>query len=248
MSKKHSVFPSSLSSQLLAKESRRFGTTTALIEKRFGSHIFLDKTFIFLENYYMAHPFRTIKCFKIEHFSPGEEVLNPQPGDFILTRGNAWTSKLIQFGQMLRFHGNDKKYTRWNHAAIVINTQGDIIEALGSGVKKRHISVYKPKDYYYVRINAMPHDRDQAVNFALYALGEPYGWSTIVSIAISLITGLKFSFGFDGEQICSGLIARAMERTSAIFNRSPSHITPADLAKYYQVEPKNNVGSFLVPP
>jgi hypothetical protein len=37
--------------------------------------------------------------------------------------------------------------------------------------------------------------------------------------------------------ICSGLTARCQERTNAIFNRTPSHIMPADLAKYYGVEP-----------
>ncbi len=60
---------------------------------------------------------------------------------------------------------------------------------------------------------------------------------TIVSIALSLMMGGKFTFGFDGQAICSGLVARALERTSAIFNRDPAHIMPADLAKYFGVEP-----------
>lgn len=77
----------------------------------------------------MSLPFRPVECIKIEHFAPGEEVVSPTPADFILTRGDAWTSKLIRFGQGLRFHGSDQKYTYWNHAALVINTQGDIIEA-----------------------------------------------------------------------------------------------------------------------
>jgi hypothetical protein len=59
----------------------------------------------------------------------------------------------------------------------------------------------------------------------------------IVSIALSLITGGKFTFGFDGQAICSGLVARALERTNAIFNRDPEHIMPADLAKYFNVQP-----------
>lgn len=58
-----------------------------------------------------------------------------------------------------------------------------------------------------------------------------------MSIAYSLLTGGKFTFGLEGQAICSGLVARAMERTGAIFNRTPSHIMPADLAKYYKVEP-----------
>jgi hypothetical protein len=58
-----------------------------------------------------------------------------------------------------------------------------------------------------------------------------------VSIAYTLLTGGKFTFAIDGEAICSGLVARAMERTGAIFNRTPTHVMPADLAKYYDVEP-----------
>jgi len=62
------------------------------------------------------------------------------------------------------------------------------------------------------------------------------GFLTIVSIGFGLLTGAKFTFDFEGQHICSGLVARALERTDAIFNRSPAHIMPADLAKYYQVD------------
>ena len=64
-----------------------------------------------------------------------------------------------------------------------------------------------------------------------------YGWLTIASIALTVLTGSKFTFFVDGEFICSGFVARAMERTGAIFTRDPVHITPADLAKYYNVTP-----------
>jgi hypothetical protein len=66
---------------------------------------------------------------------------------------------------------------------------------------------------------------------------QKYGYMTIVSIALSPITGGKLNIGYDGQMICSGLMARALERTTAIFNRTPSHIMPADLAKFFSVEP-----------
>jgi hypothetical protein len=59
----------------------------------------------------------------------------------------------------------------------------------------------------------------------------------VASIGISLLTGLRFSFGFDGQQICSGLVARALERSDHIFERSPSHILPADLAFLFDIKP-----------
>jgi len=174
---------------------------------------------------------------EIQFFGIGEEATDPRPADFILLHTSNWSSNLIHLGQKLRYHGKDSKYTVWNHAAIIINTNGDIIQALNSGVRRGNLSEYKGTDYHLVRIKASREDRLEAVCFAEYALGEKYGTLTIVSIALSFLTGLKFSFGFDGQQICSGLVARALERTKAIFGSEPSHITPADLAKYYQVKP-----------
>ena len=72
---------------------------------------------------------------------------------------------------------------------------------------------------------------------------------TIAILGLTLLAGAKLTFFIDGEPawtsdcnsptafICSGLVARAMERTGAIFNRDPVHLTPADLAKYYEVAP-----------
>jgi hypothetical protein len=146
---------------------------------------------------------------------------------------------LISFGQALRFRGGNRKYAYWNHAALVIGTNGEIIEALGPvpGVVVQNVSKYAPREYTLVRIKASPEDRDEEVNFARACLGEAYGLLTIVSIALSLVTGTRFSFGFDGQMICSGLVARALERTRAIFAREPSHTMPADLAKAYGVLP-----------
>jgi hypothetical protein len=189
-------------------------------------------------------PFAPVPRAGVECFGPGEESTDYDPGDFILAHGEAWTSKLIRFGQRLRIHGEDRKYTYWNHAALVVSPTGDLIEAVGGGVCPAQISQYKADEYHLVRIGASADDRKQAVDFARWAAGlkegsrrERYGFLTIVSIAYTLVTGGKFTFGIEGQSICSGLVARAMERTGAIFNRTPTHIMPADLAKYYDVEP-----------
>ncbi len=180
----------------------------------------------------------------VERWGAGEEAVEFEPGDFILTHGDAWTSKLIRFGQRLRIHGADRKYTHWNHAAVIVSDGGELIEALDRGVSRTHLSKYLEPEYHLVRIAASTEDRRQAVTFAEWAAGGPggdgrqrYGFLTIASIAYTLLTGGKFTFGIEGQTICSGLVARAMERTGAIFNRTPTHIMPADLAKYYAVEP-----------
>jgi hypothetical protein len=60
---------------------------------------------------------------------------------------------------------------------------------------------------------------------------------TIASIALSLVTGGKLAFAIDGQLICSGLVARSLERTTAIFKHDPARIMPAELAEIYDVDP-----------
>lgn len=84
-------------------------------------------------------------------YESGEEIKDYVGGDFILTHGEQWTSKLIRFGQGLRI---DKRYAWWNHAALILNEEGDIAEALSNGVVRNHISRYTPPACYLVKINA----------------------------------------------------------------------------------------------
>jgi hypothetical protein len=170
------------------------------------------------------------------------ETANPadyQPGDFILVSTDGWYARLIRFGQSLRFFGPDRKYVRWNHAAVVVSPDGEIVEALPHGVVLSHLAKYTAKEYIIIRIDALVRaaDREEVVAFARWCIRERFGWLTIVSIALTILTGSKFVFGLDGQSICSGLVARSLERTTAIFQQSSSHIAPADLAKTFDVPP-----------
>lgn len=182
----------------------------------------------------------------IQTFGPGEEVVSPCIGDFILTHGKSWTSRLIRFGEAIRYRGPNKEFARWNHAAIFVSAKGDIIEALGAGVQQRNISVYRDTEYHVVHLEDVINvNREHEVAFAEACLNEHYGWLTIVSIALSLLTASKFGFGVDGQEICSALVARCLERTGEIFPTDPWHIMPADLAKYFNVQaadPKATIG------
>jgi hypothetical protein len=199
---------------------------------------------------FAKRPWSPLHTGSVQAFAPGEQVVNPLPGDFILTHGTSWTSRMIRFGQALRFRGPDHPYARWNHAAIFINQQGDIIEALGGGVQQRNISVYKQTEYHVVHLeNVVDINRVHEVEFAQACLNEHYGFLTIMSIALSLLTGSKLGFGVDGQEICSALVARCLERTGEIFPTDPWHIMPADLAKYYKVQPADpNTAVGSVPP
>jgi hypothetical protein len=52
-----------------------------------------------------------------------------------------------------------------------------------------------------------------------------------------LLSGSNFGFGVDGQEICSALVARCLERTGEIFQQDPWRMTPADLAKFCDVRP-----------
>lgn len=172
----------------------------------------------------------------VTYFGKGEGASALMPGDFILTRGKSWQSWFIRFGQSFRFRKESGKYAHWNHAALIIDAEGALIEALAGGVAQTNISKYKNEEYLVVRVKANHEDRMQAVNYAGHALGLRYGFIEALSLGFSLITGLKYVFTSSEELICSGLVAAALERTWAVFDRPCNHMAPADLAEHYQVE------------
>lgn len=185
-------------------------------------------------------PFEPVPVEGLDRWSAGKAPDRWLPGDFILTHRDGPFSRLIRFGQRLRIHGDDRVYTHWSHAALVVSEDGDLIEANRPGVIRSHVDEYRGVDYVVVHTRASADDRRQVVEFAEWCLRQRHrlGRSVFVSIGLNLATGGKFSFFVDGTTVCSGLVARAQERAGAIFNRSPSHIMPADLAKYYGARPE----------
>jgi hypothetical protein len=190
--------------------------------------------------------------YQVRRYAPNETVpiantaavvtqANPValPGDFLLTHSAGLYGTLIRFGEAIRYWRKDKVFAHWSHAAIFVDKDGNIVEALGGGVQKRNISVYRGTEYVVVHLPATttPLDRQEAITFAEYCLNDKYGWLTIVSIALCLLTGAKLSFGVDGQQICSALVARCIERIGEIFREAePWHLMPADLAKHFNVK------------
>lgn len=183
-------------------------------------------------------PFQPVPHEAVTRWGPGEAPEVWVPGDFILSRGTSPLSRLISFGQSVRIHGRDRVFAHWSHAALVVSETGDLIEANRPGVIRSHVKDYEHIDYRVVHTGADDHDRQQAVEFAEWCVDHlKLGRLIFFSLGLSMLTGRKFSFFSDGTTLCSGLVARAQERTGAIFNRAPTHIAPADLAKYYDVRP-----------
>jgi uncharacterized protein YycO len=200
--------------------------------------------------------------YRVERYGPHESVPTAEtadqlatakplarPGDFLLTHSSGIYGTLIRFGEALRYTGQDKIFAHWSHAAIFVDESGNIIEALGGGVQKRNISVYAETEYVVTHLPATTSlaDRQHAVDFAEFCLSDPYGWLTILYIALFLVTGTKLGFGVDGQQICSALVARCMERIGEIFSENePWHLMPADLAKHFDIRLVGDCGQ--IPP
>jgi hypothetical protein len=175
----------------------------------------------------------------IEIFYQGQGIQNTEPGDIILTHRNEIYSKLIVFGQGLRFRGKNRVYAHWSHVACVVDSSGGLVEALGNGVQGpaqgRNIEEYRDVEYVYINIGACQHDREQMQKFLLACIGRPYGWFEIISLGLALLTGTKVIFGNPATLICSALAAQSLTRGNFIWSRDPNVMMPADIAKEFDI-------------
>lgn len=148
-----------------------------------------------------------------------------EPGDFLLIRTDHFASRLIRFGQ--RSYGSED--AQWNHVALYIG-QGQVAEALTKGVVISDAGKYPTARR--VCCKGSTSERLHAAEFARSCAGERYGWPTILCIAVKVLTKGRIDFGVSGTSICSGLVARSLERMGYNFNPyDPAELTPAYLAK-----------------
>ena len=169
-------------------------------------------------------------------YSAGQEPQKFIPGDFILVSTTGVLAKCIRAGQFLRYHGKMRNYSHWNHAAMIIDTGGTIIEAAGRGVRISKISEYQESEYYLVSTKLNKQNRDQAVAASKSFVKDKYGWFTILSIILQLVTGIEFQFSFGNSVVCSGVVAQSLWAGGVIFDSNPYQMMPADLASAYDVD------------
>ena len=131
-----------------------------------------------------------------------------RPGDFVFCYSNGLAAKIIRFGEWLRFRRGT-----WNHVAIVHKVEMGrvyVIQAEARGVTDcRTIDEIAPGGHYEVR-RLRNVDPEQVVAFARQEVGSKYGWLSIVSTALDLITPLWFvAFRRAFSWICSALAGEA---------------------------------------
>lgn len=173
--------------------------------------------------------------FSSKRYGPGEEATDFKPGDFILTHKNKLIPRFIRFAQRIR--GRERKYSHWSHTAMITSPRGDIVEAETKGVIRSQLSDYRDVEYHLVKIDGVADERDrrQAVEFTESMVGQPFGVLDGIGLILSLVTGLRLNVSYNSHLVCSALVARALERTDAIFDDEPAHMLPADLARFFGV-------------
>jgi uncharacterized protein YycO len=174
--------------------------------------------------------------FVVDRYEVGKAATDFEPGDFILTHAHHPVSHMLRLAQKVR--GRERKYSYWSHAAVIVDKDGSLVEAESRGVVRSPLSKYDPTEYHLVHLGrtADKRDRKQVAAFAESLVGQPFGYLDMFSVGISLFTGAKINVSYASHLMCSALVARALERTDAIFPDEPAHMLPADLARYYGAE------------
>lgn len=176
-------------------------------------------------------------------------------GDVILTRSTGIVGALIRFGERVRYAGwgrsigwlaqkatgtarPDSPADPWwpNHAAVFV---GDgLIEALADGLTFSPPDKYPPSACTTVPLTSLVPgvtdvERARVVAFARTQLArhDRYGWASIASIVLQLLTPIRLDISWDGALICSAFAAQCLEHAGVVLpTRSSLTTMPADLA------------------
>jgi hypothetical protein len=177
-----------------------------------------------------ASPLRQVRC------RAGDTVVDPRPGDLILIRGHGPLGFLIRVVQRMRHRARqDRGFTRWSHAALVVTRLGHLIEVGSSGVTLSKLEKYVKHDYVYVGVDLSAAQRADAVRFAYSCLRQRYGTFDAVLLGLAALCGDRFCVRDRGQQGCGTLIVRALQRAGMKFERGPADTLPSDLAKRFGV-------------
>jgi hypothetical protein len=174
---------------------------------------------------------------QVELHKPGDPQPEVSVGDVILTHSAFWTGKMIRFGQRLRWRGARRPFANFNHAVLVVDGSGAIVEALGHGVEHNMLGKYRDTEYALIRTDVHPVDAGQMLDFAesVLAARTKYGYLEILSLGLTLAIPAPIQFGAPGTMICSGFVASALTRAGIVWSVTPEYAMPADIAEHFGV-------------
>lgn len=154
------------------------------------------------------------------------------PGDIVLTgkKNQGIISLAIKVGEKLR-----RLPSQYSHSALIVGTNGEIVEAQASGVRRSNVSHYAGADYDIIRTNVDSHDWEQIEAYvnAVLEVKTRYGVLTFIGLAIYCLTGARVCIQAAGTAICSGFVCDALTRAGIIWPRPPFAMMPGDIAQYF---------------
>jgi hypothetical protein len=154
--------------------------------------------------------------------------VNLKSGDVGLSRGEDFVDWWIRFAEARRY-GKQSREARWNHAFLVVDATGNLIQAEANGIVRGKLSEYAGGSYTILRPPYPTEGAIRAVHAMSQMLGERYNYLEIASLALALLTQTKLRFGIEGTQICSGSVSWALTVGGVDCGEDPTYNTPADL-------------------
>lgn len=152
-----------------------------------------------------------------------------QPGDVGLAHGSGLVDWAIRFAEARRY-GSKSQEARWNHAFLIIDENGGLIEAAGQGVRRDTMEKeYAHGDYVVLRPPFGEGGADRAIATMTKMLSDKYGYLEIVCEALAFLTQTKLRFGFANQQICSGAVSYALDQGGIPMGEDEEWNSPADV-------------------
>jgi hypothetical protein len=113
------------------------------------------------------------------------------------------------------------------------------VEAESTGVQRNQLSRYRESEYHLVKLGPAlsDTDRNQAVAYAEAHVGAGFGFLVMVSLVVWLGTGFRLRLARADHQICSGLVAHALQEAGQLLDLDATFALPADVAKALDVRP-----------
>jgi uncharacterized protein YycO len=154
------------------------------------------------------------------------------PGSYGCVRTGGWQAWLIRVGTRSKF----------NHAFVVMTSDGHIIEADPGGARWARISDYGNDCKVFDTAEELTEEQRTKICFkAELLLGTPYGWLDIARLALRCL-GLRWRWltrRADEERamICSQLVAACGAAAGVDWlcgREAPAAVTPGDLAAHAQ--------------
>ncbi len=176
---------------------------------------------------------------KVERYGPGQDAANLVPGDFILAHRHHLIAALISHAEKRRFTGPDAPFAHWSHAALLVDSDGTLVEAELTGVRSSPLAKYRDDEYHLVRLGEefRLEARQRAVTYILAQVGQAFGYLDMAGAGLHLLFGWPLRWVRRNHEICSSLVVKALQQGGLAADLDPALALPADLAKEFDVRP-----------